>query len=65
MGGIFNYGVSVGNKSSPRSLAIEKAQEELRQEHDVREERKRELDFLEKVCFRVIFQTPFLIFPFV
>ncbi|EEC79795.1 hypothetical protein OsI_21223 [Oryza sativa Indica Group] len=38
----------VGNKSSPRSLAIEKAQEELRQEHDVREERKRELDFLEK-----------------
>lgn len=48
MGGIFNYGVSVGNKSSPRSLAIEKAQEELRQEHDVREERKRELDFLEK-----------------
>uniref|UniRef100_A0A0E0L6K1 Myb-like domain-containing protein n=1 Tax=Oryza punctata TaxID=4537 RepID=A0A0E0L6K1_ORYPU len=48
MGGIFNYGVTVGNKSSPRSLAIEKAQEELRQEHDVREERKRELEFLEK-----------------
>ncbi|KAF0926677.1 hypothetical protein E2562_027117 [Oryza meyeriana var. granulata] len=48
MGGIINYGVSVGNKSSPRSLAIEKAQEELRQEYDVREERKRELEFLEK-----------------
>ncbi|XP_006654875.1 chromatin modification-related protein EAF1 B-like isoform X2 [Oryza brachyantha] len=48
MGGIINYGVSISNKSSPRSLAIEKAQEELRQEHDVREERKRELEFLEK-----------------
>ncbi|KAL5230800.1 hypothetical protein ABZP36_029576 [Zizania latifolia] len=48
MGGIINYDVSVGNKSSPHSLAIEKAQEEIRQEYDVREERKRELEFLEK-----------------
>ncbi|XP_062180648.1 chromatin modification-related protein EAF1 B-like isoform X2 [Phragmites australis] len=46
MGGIIDYGV--GTKSSPCSLAIEKAQEELRQECDVREERKRELEFLEK-----------------
>uniref|UniRef100_A0A0D9WKI8 HSA domain-containing protein n=1 Tax=Leersia perrieri TaxID=77586 RepID=A0A0D9WKI8_9ORYZ len=48
MGGIINYGVSVGNKSSPRTMSIEKAQEELRQEFDVREEHKRELEFLEK-----------------
>lgn len=50
MGGIIDYDVGVGTKSSPRSLAIEKAQEELRQERDVREERSRELEFLEKVC---------------
>ncbi|WVZ99822.1 hypothetical protein U9M48_045066 [Paspalum notatum var. saurae] len=49
MGAIIDYGaVSVGTKSSPRSLSIEKAQEELRQERDVREERRRELEFLEK-----------------
>ncbi|KAL6618658.1 hypothetical protein ACP70R_033797 [Stipagrostis hirtigluma subsp. patula] len=48
MGGLIDYDVSVGTKSSPRSLAIEKAQEELRQEYDVREERRRELEFLEK-----------------
>ncbi|KAF8783591.1 hypothetical protein HU200_000531 [Digitaria exilis] len=48
MGGIIDYGVGVGTKSSPRSLAIEKAQEELRQERDIREERRRELEFLEK-----------------
>ncbi|KAF8726900.1 hypothetical protein HU200_019382 [Digitaria exilis] len=48
MGGIIDYDVGVGTKSSPRSLAIEKAQEELRQERDVREERSRELEFLEK-----------------
>lgn len=40
--------VSVGTKSSPRTLSIEKAQEELRQECDIREERRRELEFLEK-----------------
>ncbi|CAN6331761.1 unnamed protein product [Urochloa humidicola] len=48
MGGLIDYGVGVGTKLSPRSLAIEKAQEELRQEFDVREERRRELEFLEK-----------------
>ncbi|XP_062232326.1 chromatin modification-related protein EAF1 B-like [Phragmites australis] len=48
MAGIVDYGVGVGTKSSPRSLAIEKVQEELRQEHDVREERRRELEFLQK-----------------
>ncbi|XP_020399005.1 chromatin modification-related protein EAF1 B isoform X3 [Zea mays] len=48
MGGIMDYGVGVGTKSSPRSMAIEKAQEELRQESDVRDEWRRELEFLEK-----------------
>ncbi|XP_047094521.1 chromatin modification-related protein EAF1 B-like isoform X2 [Lolium rigidum] len=48
MGGMVEYGVSVSTRSSPRSAAIEKAQEELRQEYDVREERRRELEFLEK-----------------
>ncbi|XP_044985271.1 chromatin modification-related protein EAF1 B-like [Hordeum vulgare subsp. vulgare] len=48
MGGMIEYGVSVSTKSSPRSVAIEKAQEELRQEYDVREERRKELEFLEK-----------------
>ncbi|CAN6349991.1 unnamed protein product [Urochloa humidicola] len=48
MGGIIDYGVGACTKLSPRSLAIEKAQEELRQEFDVREERRRELEFLEK-----------------
>ena len=86
MGGMIEYGVSVSTKSSPRSVAIEKAQEELRwatdirfpciflwmveygwcmtysaimnfrQEYDVREERRRELEFLEKVSLQVIFQ---------
>jgi len=49
MGGIAECGVSVDTKASPRRAAIEKAQEELRQEYDVREERRRELEFLEKV----------------
>ncbi|CAM0953360.1 unnamed protein product [Alopecurus aequalis] len=48
MGGMFEYGVSVSTKSSPRSAAIEKAQDDLRQQYDVREERRRELEFLEK-----------------
>lgn len=30
MGGIIDYGVSASTKSSPRSVAIEKVQEELR-----------------------------------
>jgi len=48
MGGIAECGVSVDTKASPRRAAIEKAQEELRQEYDVREERRREFEFLEK-----------------
>ncbi|XP_062213704.1 chromatin modification-related protein EAF1 B-like isoform X2 [Phragmites australis] len=48
MGGIAECGVSIDTKASPRHVAIEKAQEELRQEYDVREERRRELEFLEK-----------------
>lgn len=54
MGGIIDYGVGVSTKLSPRSLSIEKAQEELRQEFDVREERRRELEFLEKVCLHLV-----------
>ncbi|KAH7679081.1 Nucleoplasmin ATPase protein [Dioscorea alata] len=48
MGGIVENGVGSDTKTSPRRAAIEKAQEELRQEYDVREERRRELEFLEK-----------------
>jgi len=46
MGGIVECGVSTDTKDSPRRIAIEKAQEELRQEYDIREERRRELEFL-------------------
>ncbi|GAU18248.1 hypothetical protein TSUD_175900 [Trifolium subterraneum] len=48
MGGVVDGGVGIGLKTSPRRVAIEKAQAELRQEYDVREERRRELEFLEK-----------------
>ncbi|XVF21383.1 hypothetical protein REPUB_Repub12eG0085800 [Reevesia pubescens] len=48
MGGVVDGGVGIGVKTSPRRAAIEKAQSELRQEYDVREERRRELEFLEK-----------------
>ncbi|CAN0897912.1 Chromatin modification-related protein EAF1 A [Linum grandiflorum] len=48
MGGVVDGGVGNGIKTSPRRVAIEKAQTELRQEYDVREERRRELEFLEK-----------------
>ncbi|KAJ8899249.1 hypothetical protein K2173_012837 [Erythroxylum novogranatense] len=48
MGGVVEGGVGIGIKTSPRNAAIEKAQAELRQEYDVREERRRELEFLEK-----------------
>ncbi|XP_022953448.1 chromatin modification-related protein EAF1 B-like [Cucurbita moschata] len=47
MGGV-DGGVGIGLNTSPRRAAIEKAQAELRQEYDVREERRRELEFLEK-----------------
>ncbi|KAK9164591.1 hypothetical protein Syun_005493 [Stephania yunnanensis] len=48
MGGVIDGGVGLDNKTSPRRAAIEKAQADLRLEYDVREERKRELEFLEK-----------------
>ncbi|KAK9726544.1 hypothetical protein RND81_05G222400 [Saponaria officinalis] len=48
MGGIVDVGDGIGTKPSPRRAAIEKAQAELRLEYDVREERRRELEFLEK-----------------
>nr|XP_010917964.1 chromatin modification-related protein EAF1 B isoform X2 [Elaeis guineensis] len=48
MGGIVDCGVGADAKTSPRRAAIEKAQAELQQECDVREERRRELEFLEK-----------------
>ncbi|CAN1767446.1 Chromatin modification-related protein EAF1 A [Linum perenne] len=48
MGGVVDGGVGNGIKTSPRRAAIERAQTELRQEYDVREERRRELEFLEK-----------------
>ncbi|XP_075493864.1 chromatin modification-related protein EAF1 B-like isoform X5 [Primulina tabacum] len=48
MGGILEGGVGIVCKSSPNRAVIEKVQTELRKEYDVREERKRELEFLEK-----------------
>ncbi|GAB4830218.1 hypothetical protein Ancab_019860 [Ancistrocladus abbreviatus] len=48
MGGVIDGGVGIGNKTSPHRAAIDKAQAELRLEYDVREERRRELEFLEK-----------------
>ncbi|XP_061353506.1 chromatin modification-related protein EAF1 B-like isoform X2 [Gastrolobium bilobum] len=48
MGGVVDGGVGIGLKTSPRRAAIQKAQAELRQEFDFREERRRELEFLEK-----------------
>ncbi|KAI4326385.1 hypothetical protein MLD38_031706 [Melastoma candidum] len=48
MGGIVDGGAGIGIKTSPCQAAIEKAQEELRHEYDVRDKRRRELEFLEK-----------------
>ncbi|XP_057480432.1 chromatin modification-related protein EAF1 B-like isoform X1 [Actinidia eriantha] len=48
MGGVIDGGVEIGTKTSPRRAAIEKTQVNLRQEYDVREERRRELEFLER-----------------
>ncbi|KAL9235656.1 hypothetical protein vseg_010398 [Gypsophila vaccaria] len=48
MGGVVENGIDIGIKPSPCRVAIEKAQTELRLEYDVREERRRELEFLEK-----------------
>ncbi|XP_047981880.1 chromatin modification-related protein EAF1 A-like isoform X2 [Salvia hispanica] len=47
MGGVVEGGVGNAIKSSPHKVAIEKVQVELRQECGVRDERKRELEFLE------------------
>ncbi|GAB2226507.1 hypothetical protein Drorol1_Dr00022317 [Drosera rotundifolia] len=48
MGGVIDGGIGIGTKASPRRAAIEKAQAELRLEYDVREERRRELEFLQR-----------------
>ncbi|KZV17693.1 hypothetical protein F511_20642, partial [Dorcoceras hygrometricum] len=47
MGDIVEGGVGIQNKTSPRRTAIQKVQVELRQEYDFRDERRRELEFLE------------------
>ncbi|KAK9757174.1 hypothetical protein RND81_01G145600 [Saponaria officinalis] len=48
MGGVVDGGVGIGTKPSPCCAEIEKAQAQLRLEYDVREERRKELEFLEK-----------------
>ncbi|XP_038704899.1 chromatin modification-related protein EAF1 B-like isoform X2 [Tripterygium wilfordii] len=48
MGGVVDGGVGIGVKTSMPRAAVEKAQADLRQEYDIREERRRELEFLEK-----------------
>ncbi|XP_020270313.1 chromatin modification-related protein EAF1 B-like isoform X2 [Asparagus officinalis] len=48
MGGAVDSGVRLRTKISPHRAAIEKAQAELRQECDVKEKWKRELEFLER-----------------
>ncbi|XP_042043592.1 chromatin modification-related protein EAF1 B-like isoform X1 [Salvia splendens] len=47
MGGVVEGGVGNAIKSSPHKVAIDKVQVELRKECGVRDERKRELEFLE------------------
>ncbi|KAL2488179.1 Chromatin modification-related protein EAF1 B [Forsythia ovata] len=41
-------GVGIGSKTSPLRAEFEKVQAELRQEYNVRDERRRELEYLEK-----------------
>ncbi|XP_057457383.1 chromatin modification-related protein EAF1 B-like isoform X2 [Lotus japonicus] len=48
MGGVVDGGVGIGSKISPHRGAVEKAQANLREEYDGREESSRELEFLEK-----------------
>ncbi|KAL0389856.1 UNVERIFIED_CONTAM: Chromatin modification-related protein EAF1 B [Sesamum calycinum] len=48
MGRVVEAGVGIANRTSPLKAAIEKVQAELRQEYGVRDERKRELEFLER-----------------
>ncbi|KAG6386484.1 hypothetical protein SASPL_155387 [Salvia splendens] len=48
MGGVVEGGVGIAHKTSLRRAAIERIQGELRQEYNVRDKTKRELEFLEK-----------------
>ncbi|RAL43420.1 hypothetical protein DM860_012561 [Cuscuta australis] len=48
MGGVAEGGAGGGTRTSPWSASLEKVQEKLRQEFDVREESRRQLEFLEK-----------------
>ncbi|KAK4440472.1 Chromatin modification-related protein EAF1 A [Sesamum alatum] len=48
MGRVVEGGVGIANRTSPLKAAIEKVQAEIRQEYGVRDERKRELEFLER-----------------
>ncbi|KAL2239209.1 UNVERIFIED_CONTAM: Chromatin modification-related protein EAF1 B [Sesamum indicum] len=48
MGRVVEGGVGIAKRTSPLKTAIEKVQAELRQEYGVRDERKRELEFLER-----------------
>ncbi|XP_057437066.1 chromatin modification-related protein EAF1 B-like isoform X4 [Lotus japonicus] len=49
MGGVVDGGVGIGLKTSPCRAAVEeKAQGDIRQEYSIRDDRRRELEFLEK-----------------
>ncbi|GAA0143885.1 chromatin/chromatin-binding, or -regulatory protein [Lithospermum erythrorhizon] len=48
MGGVFDRGACVGRRTYPQLASIEEVQAELRLEYNVREERRRELEFLQK-----------------
>ncbi|XP_042376811.1 chromatin modification-related protein EAF1 B-like isoform X1 [Zingiber officinale] len=48
MGGVVECGFGVDTKLSPGHAEIERAQAELQHESEIREERRRELEFLEK-----------------
>ncbi|XP_049408486.1 chromatin modification-related protein EAF1 B-like isoform X1 [Solanum stenotomum] len=46
MGGVFEGGVGIGNKTTLRRSPIDEVQNKLRQEYDFLEEKRRELEFL-------------------
>lgn len=48
MGGVVDGGIGIACKTSPRRATIDRIQGELRQEYNVRDKTKRELEFLEK-----------------
>ncbi|KAL3615985.1 hypothetical protein CASFOL_040279 [Castilleja foliolosa] len=48
MGGVVEGEVGIANKTSPGKAAIDKAQAELWQKYGVRDQRRKELEFLEK-----------------